>query len=139
MCPSGLEGKPANRVACAGAVIHDDQGRLLLVLRAHEPSQGLWSLPGGRVEAGESPQAAVAREVREETGLEVTVGPALCRIDAGEYLGDDYATTVVGGELRAGDDAADVRWVDEPTLTAMDARGELSGGLLAELRRSGVV
>jgi ADP-ribose pyrophosphatase YjhB (NUDIX family) len=122
-----------------GAVIRDDTGRLLLVLRGKEPSQGLWSLPGGRVEPGESPQAAVAREVREETGLDVSVGDAVCRIEVAEYEGDDYAATVVGGELRAGDDAADIRWVDGATLVAMDARGELTAGLLAELRRSGVL
>jgi ADP-ribose pyrophosphatase YjhB (NUDIX family) len=126
-------------VACAGAVIRNEAGELLLVQRGHEPSSGLWSLPGGRVDPGEDPRSGAAREVREETGLEVEIGEPLVHIFIGEYEGDDYAATVVGGELHAGDDAADVRWVDAATLTAMDARGELTDGLLTELRRAGVV
>src|SRR5262245_49581335 len=54
------------RVPCAGAVVLDSAGRLLLVRRAREPGRGRWSLPGGRVEAGETAAAAAVREVREE-------------------------------------------------------------------------
>ncbi len=126
-------------MACAGAVVRDEAGRILLVLRGREPSRGLWSLPGGRLEPGETAEAALVREVREETGLEVTVGEAVCRIEIGDYEGDDYAVTVVGGELCAGDDAADLRWVDAETLNTMDARGELTTGLVTELRRAGVI
>ena len=57
-----------------GAVVGDGQGRLLLIRRGHPPGEGLWSLPGGRVETGESDAAAVARELREETGLSVEIG-----------------------------------------------------------------
>src|SRR5437763_11981549 len=94
MCPSDSTKKPPERVACAGAVIRDRPGRILLVLRANDPGRGLWSLPGGRVEPGETPEQAVVREVREETGLEVSVGPALLRIAIGDYQGDDYAATI---------------------------------------------
>jgi len=65
------------RIDCAGAVIKDGQGRLLLIRRRNEPGAGLWSLPGGRIEPGETGDQAVAREVREETGLSVTVGRLL--------------------------------------------------------------
>ena len=57
-----------------GAIITDDAGRLLLIQRGHEPEEGRWSLPGGRVRPGESDPEAVAREVREETGLRVEPG-----------------------------------------------------------------
>ena len=63
-------------VPCVGAVVHDAAGRLLLVRRGRDPHRGRWSLPGGRVEAGESPEQAIEREVREETGLTVRAGPA---------------------------------------------------------------
>src|SRR5712691_10819704 len=65
------------RIPCVGAVIKDDAGRLLLIKRGHEPGKGLWSVPGGRVEAGETDQEALVREVREETGLVVTAGPLI--------------------------------------------------------------
>ena len=61
-------------IACVGAVVVDDAGRYLLVRRGREPSKGLWSIPGGKVEPGESDEQATAREVLEETGLPVTVG-----------------------------------------------------------------
>ena len=62
------------RVPCVGALVHDDEGRLLVVRRRNEPGAGRWSVPGGRVEPGESDLTAVRREVLEETGLHVTVG-----------------------------------------------------------------
>ena len=71
---AGVDDGPARVVPCVGAVVHDAAGRLLLIQRGHDPHRGLWSLPGGRIEAGESPEQAVVREVREETGLEVLPG-----------------------------------------------------------------
>jgi ADP-ribose pyrophosphatase YjhB (NUDIX family) len=130
MSPQPRAGKP-EPVVCAGAVVLDPAGRLLLVRRGRAPSAGLWSVPGGRVEPGESPAQAAAREVREETGLQVRVGDLLATVEVGEYLVHDFAADVVGGELRAGDDAADVRWCsfDEAALLP------LTPGLLDELRR----
>jgi len=106
------------RVPCAGAVVRDTAGRLLLIRRGHEPSRGLWSLPGGRVEPGETLEQAVVREVHEETGLEVRVGAPVgsVLIPAGAVVYDvtDFACTPVDdrAEATAGDDADDVRWVD---------------------------
>ena len=121
---------------CAGAVVRDERGRVLLVRRGHEPALGKWSLPGGRIEPDESPEQAAVREVREETGLEVQVGELLSTVDLwGGYRVHDFAATVVGGELRAGDDASDVQWCTEEDMSLLD----LSTGLLDELRRMGVM
>ena len=61
-------------IPCVGAVIKDDQGRLLLIKRGHAPGAGLWSLPGGRIEPGETDAEALVREMREETGLVIDPG-----------------------------------------------------------------
>ena len=102
-----------------------DDSRVLLVRRGHEPLKGEWSLPGGAVEAGETLQAAVAREVLEETGLEVDVGPVVevvdrIRLDPDgrahyHYVLIDYLCWPIGGSLACASDADDVRWalVDE--------------------------
>ena len=136
------------RVPCVGAVIRDEAGRMLMILRGHEPGKGLWSIPGGRIEPGESDEQAVVREVREETGLEVTCGRLLGGAEVPGLAGSvvvirDYEAFVApvasGAETAAatataGDDAADVRWVSDADADAMQARGEITGGLLAALR-----
>jgi ADP-ribose pyrophosphatase YjhB (NUDIX family) len=121
-------------VRCVGGVIHDAHGRLLLIQRGHEPGLGLWSLPGGRVESGESDDEAVIRELREETGLEVRPGALAGMVVRGRYEIFDYRCTVHGGRLQAGDDAADVRWVDSAALAALDRSGALTIGLADALR-----
>lgn len=112
------------RVPCVGAIVRDQAGRLLLIRRARPPAAGLWSLPGGRVEAGELDAAAVVREVREETGLLVSVGVLAGRVSLPGLDGAivdiaDYVCTVRGGDLVAGDDAADARWVTAAELVAL--------------------
>lgn len=119
-CPYGA----AVEMPAVGAVITNSDGQVLLVLRGHEPAMGRWSLPGGRVEAAEAPTAALVREVREETGLDVEVGPELGRVripvDAhSTYLVTDYRCHVLAGSLEAGDDAADVRWFTASGLSGI--------------------
>jgi 8-oxo-dGTP diphosphatase len=126
---------PPDAVVCAGAVVRDDAGRLLLIRRGQAPAKGTWSLPGGRVEPGETPAEAAAREVREETGLQVSVGDLITTVTVMGYLIHDFAATVMGGTLSAGDDASEVRWCAPDDLPAMT----LSPGLLAELRRMRVL
>jgi 8-oxo-dGTP diphosphatase len=106
-------------VPCVGGIAYDSRGRLLLVRRANEPGRGLWSLPGGRVEPGEDDAAALVREMAEETGLDTVPGPLVGRVRRGVYDIADYRCEAVGGELRAGDDATDARWVDAAELARL--------------------
>jgi 8-oxo-dGTP diphosphatase len=116
-----------------GVVVHDTDGRLLLVRRGISPAEGSWALPAGFVSADEDPREAARREALEETGLEVTVGKVIdCyRGEAGSdvtfFLA--FAAQIVGGELRAGDDATDVGFFagdDLPEIAFASTRDAVS-------------
>lgn len=112
------------RIRCVGAVVFDDAQRLLLVRRAQEPGRGRWSVPGGRVEVGETDHRAVIREVAEETGLAVEIIQLLGNVQRqapGGAVFDiyDYRCRVTAGTLRPGDDADDARWCDAQTLATL--------------------
>jgi len=120
---------PTAPLVGVGAVVVD-ASRVLLVRRGTEPMKGHWTLPGGLVELGEPLLAAVAREVREETGL--TVEPLelielLDRIHREgkrvryHYVIADYLCRVAGGELRAASDADAVRWVERAEWSRPDS------------------
>ncbi len=119
---------PSRPVAGVGGIVLDGE-RVLLVRRGRPPQQGLWSIPGGAVELGESLADAVVREIREETGLEarpielIEVFERILRDDSSRveyhYVLMDYLCEITGGALQAGDDAADARW------TPLDRLGEL--------------
>ena len=120
-----------------GAVCVRD-GRLLVVRRGRGVGAGRWSLPGGRVEPGETLAAAVRRELREETGLEVEVGELVGiaeRIsEAAHYVILDF-WAVARGTAVADDDAAAVAWVDDAELADLD----LVDGLWGFLDATGVL
>jgi 8-oxo-dGTP diphosphatase len=131
---------PAGLIRCVGAIITDHAGRLLLIQRGHEPGQGLWSLPGGRVEQGETDEQALIREVSEETGLAVRPGRLIGSVrrpapDGAVFDIHDYAAAVTGGTLAAGDDADDARWAGPAELAELP----LTDGLAAALAGWGVL
>jgi 8-oxo-dGTP diphosphatase len=128
------------RVRCVGAIVHDAEGRLLVIRRGRPPGEGLWSLPGGRVEEGETDAQAVVRELAEETGLRVEPGSLVGQVERpgpGGVTYDilDYAAIATGGRLTAGDDASDARWVTPGELRTLPT----SDGLIEALTEWGVV
>ena len=127
-------------IPCVGAVVTDGRGRLLMIKRGHEPGAGLWSIPGGRIEPGETDEEALVREMFEETGLAVEVGRLIGRVQRPGPNGTvidiaDYAATVTGGTLRPGDDAADACWVDSADMGSL----EITQGLIEALTGWGVL
>ena len=102
-------------VGIGGVIVHE--GRVVLVKRRFEPLAGQWSIPGGAVEAGETLEDCVAREMAEETGFLVQVGPVvevldrITRDEEGRVLYHfvliDYLCWPIGGELQAGSDVAE--------------------------------
>jgi len=121
---------PRPPAVAVGLVARDPGGRLLLVRRGNPPAQGAWSLPGGRVEAGETLAVAVARELREETGLTARIGEVAGVV---ERIGEGYHYVIVdlwaeldGAEPVAGDDAVAARLVDQAELPRLDLSPGLS-------------
>jgi 8-oxo-dGTP diphosphatase len=132
------------RIECVGAVVRDPTGRILLVRRGRPPGVGLWSIPGGKVEPGESLQEATRREVLEETALEVFVGRYVGTVERPALDGDvfvihDFTAEPAPGSqpdgVRAGDDAAEVGWFSPAELRALSA----VSGLVEALEDWGVL
>ena len=134
-----MTGRPRPEL-CVGAVVVR-AGDLLLVRRGQAPAAGQWSVPGGRVEGGETMAQATAREVVEETGVTVVVGEPIGWV---ERIGQDHHHVIVdfratavepGAPLRPGDDATEAAWVPLGEVPEID----LVPGLLDFLTRHGVV
>jgi mutator protein MutT len=122
---TGSREYPERPVVGVGGVVIAD-GRALLIRRAHPPLEGEWSIPGGKLEIGETLVNAVRRELAEETGIEVRVGDLIEvfeRIfpdDAGQpkyhYVIVDYLCELISGRACAGSDVTDVAWAEEAEL-----------------------
>lgn len=126
---------------CVGAVVVDD-GRLLLIRRGRGAAQGDWSIPGGRVEPGETLAEAVVRELAEETGLEGVCGAFIGWV---ERLGPDHHYVILDFEVEvldsdatpaAGDDAVEARWVPLAEVPEMPGVVE---GLVEFLHDHGII
>jgi mutator protein MutT len=119
---------PERPIVGVGAVIVDERGHVVLIKRRYDPLAGRWSLPGGAVELGETLEESVTREMLEETGLVVDVGPVIevfDRITVDEqrrvryhYVLVDYLCWPLSGDLRAGGDVDAAVLVDPGHLGA---------------------
>jgi len=120
---------PDQPVVGVGAVIIRD-GKIVLIKRGNEPAKGKWTIPGGLVELAESPEQAVVREGKEETGLDVenpTLVDVVSNVDYDEqgkvkyhYVIIEYLVHVKAGKAEAASDAAELRWVPFTEVEKLD-------------------
>jgi 8-oxo-dGTP diphosphatase len=122
-----------------GGIIFNRQNQVLLIQRNQPPAMGLWSIPGGKLEAGESLTEACKREIKEETGLETDIKNIVAvverRIENFHYVIIDYLALLIDEEQTvpvAQSDIADAKWVDLENL----ADYELVEGLAEIIRRT---
>ena len=129
---------PDRPIVGVGAVIVRDQ-RAVIVRRGGEPLAGEWSVPGGVLELGETLRQGAEREAMEETGLEVRAGEVLEVFDSivpdasghtqYHYVLVDFLCEYVSGDLRAGGDAADARWISLSDLPQLSLRPSIEAVL----------
>jgi ADP-ribose pyrophosphatase YjhB (NUDIX family) len=110
-CPSGHYTFYPNQSVGAAAIIADN-GRVLLERRAIEPGYGLWALPGGMAEQGESIESCVKREVWEETGLQVEVSRLLDVAGGSRVCIVFYEVLITGGQLQKSDESLELGWFE---------------------------
>jgi ADP-ribose pyrophosphatase len=136
---------PESPQSAVGVIVVRDE-KILLVKRGRAPGQGLWAIPGGSVNLGETLQEAAEREVKEETGVTIRAGEPVYsfdlieRDDAGRvrfhYVIVDLVADYVKGEPRPSDDACEARWVTAEELDGLPA-GELTREILRKMAQRG--
>jgi 8-oxo-dGTP diphosphatase len=139
---------PEHPIVAASGLVLASQGEILLVQRGSEPGKGLWSLPGGVVEIGETVMQAVAREIMEECGISVSVKRVIDVFDTiiqdpegkirYHYIIISYLAGYIGGEIRISQEIRDARWVQTGALDGY----ELTAGardLLSKARKDGIL
>ena len=136
-----------NRPLIGVGVVVFKEDRVLLVRRGKPPREGQWSLPGGRQRLGERIEAAACREVREEAGIEIAVGPLVDVVDSitrDEAGAVQYHYTLVdllaewrAGEAVAGHDAAEVAWADPADLAPFDLWAETARIIALAVQKRG--
>jgi len=127
-----------------GAIVADGE-RFLLIRRGHAPSLGAWSIPGGRVEVGETLPEALKREIFEECSIEIAVGDVAILLDRvarqpdgtvrSHYLIVDFWSTLSSGEPTAGTDAAEIGWFTLDQMRALPTTNQLPEYIEAALLR----
>jgi ADP-ribose pyrophosphatase YjhB (NUDIX family) len=131
----------ANPVPAVSALVIDDERRILLARRAYEPDAGLWDTPGGFLDAGEEPVAALRRELLEEAGLTIDIGDFVGMFtdrygdgpSAAEILNLVWEVRISGGEPTAADDVSELRWF---ACDALPGESELAFRWLGPALRS---
>jgi 8-oxo-dGTP diphosphatase len=123
-------------VVAVGGFVFDREGRVLLVERGTPPGVGLWTVPGGKLDPGETLVQGVAREVREETGIVVEVGTLACVVehisDGYHYVILDYVARPIGGTIGPASDVTAAKFVDEAELATLP----LTNGLAELIARA---
>jgi len=126
---------------CVGVICIRGQ-EVLLIKRGTPPRQGEWSIPGGRIEAGESETDTTLSELMEETGVTSQLGPKIETIPAlfegYNYMLHDYAATWISGEPVAGDDAALAKFVPISDITALNMWPKTEAVIFAAYQRLSV-
>jgi 8-oxo-dGTP diphosphatase len=135
---------PKSPIPAVGAVVIKD-GKILTIKRLQEPGKGKWSIPGGRIELGETSFEAARREVREECSIEVEIERVLDSVDniirdedgrvKYHFVIIDLVARYVSGEIRAQSDAEECRWVTPQELLELD----ITPMLREVLKRNGMV
>lgn len=114
---------PKTPIPCVGVICFRGAD-VLLIRRGTAPRKGEWSIPGGRIEAGELETDAALRELFEETSIQATLGPKVEIIQAvfegKAYTLHDYVAAYVSGKPKSGDDAAHAEFVSPDRLDTLD-------------------
>ena len=126
---------------CVGVICFRED-EVLLIQRGTAPRKGEWSIPGGRIEPGESQASAALRELYEETGVRAALGPKveviLAEFEGMHYRLHDYAAEWMSGDPRAGDDAAKAEFTPLDKINALGMWGKTEQVILAasKMRKS---